>query len=95
MVKKGSEKIVEKIRKYLGLWAIATAAATAACIFAAPVQASTLTVEGITYSLTDQVVNSTTDQFTLTITNINGPSDTRKPGWRWAGVIGPDAPLPQ
>ena len=45
-------------------------------IAASPVYADTLTADGITYSLTDSVVNSTTNQFTLTITGINGSSDT-------------------
>ena len=60
------------MRKYLGLLAIAVAIG----ISTAPVQASTLTADGVTYGLTDQVVNSTTDQFTLTITGINGSADT-------------------
>jgi hypothetical protein len=62
------------MRQYLGLSAIALAVT----IGAAPAQASTLTADGVTYSLTDQVVNSTTDLFTLTITGINGSSDTEK-----------------
>jgi hypothetical protein len=47
-------------------------------IAASPVYASTLTADGITYSLTDSAVSPTKDQFTLTITGINGSSDTEK-----------------
>lgn len=59
-----------RMRGYLGLLVVAI------IVNAAPVQASTLIADGITYGLTDQVVNSTTDQFTLTVMGINGPSDT-------------------
>lgn len=62
------------MRIFLGLSAFALIAA----IGATPLQASTLTADGVTYSLTDQIINSTTDQFTLTITGINGASDTEK-----------------
>ena len=60
--------------KYLALSTIAVALG----VSAAPVRASTLTADGVTYGLTEQVVNSTTNQFTLTITGINGTSDTEK-----------------
>jgi hypothetical protein len=60
--------------RYFGFSAIALAVAMST----ASVQADTLTADGVTYSLTDQVVNSTTDQFTLTITGINGSSDTEQ-----------------
>lgn len=59
-----------------GVSAFAAASIAALGMSVAPAQASTLTADGITYSLTDSVVNSTTDQFTLTITGINGSSDT-------------------
>jgi hypothetical protein len=59
-----------------GVSAFAAAAIAAFCVSVATAQANTLTADGITYNLTDSVVNSTTDQFTLTITGINGPSDT-------------------
>lgn len=62
--------ILAKMLRYIVLLAVA--------VGFAPVQANTLDVSGITYSLTDQVVSSTTDQFTLTITGINGSSDTEK-----------------
>ncbi len=45
---------------------------------ASPVHATTLVADGITYSLTGVVLNSTTDQFTLGISGINGASDTEK-----------------
>ena len=35
-----------------------------------------LTADGVTYTLTEQLLNSTTADFTLVITGINGPSDT-------------------
>jgi len=60
--------------KYIALSAIAIAMAMSA----APVRASTLTADGVTYSLTEQAVNSTTSKFTLTITGINGTADTEK-----------------
>ncbi len=43
-----------------------------------PVHASTLVADGVTYSLTETALNSTTDQFTLAISGINGPSDTEQ-----------------
>lgn len=58
--------------RFLGFAAISVAA----CIASMPAKAS-LVDEGITYSLTETVVNSTTDQFTLDITGINGTSDTK------------------
>ncbi|MGH8210301.1 MAG: PEP-CTERM sorting domain-containing protein, partial [Steroidobacteraceae bacterium] len=42
----------------------------------APAEASSLTDDGITYTLTESSISSTEDQFTLGITGINGPSDT-------------------
>lgn len=52
------------------------AVAAAAFITVAPVQANTLTAEGITYSLNGVALNSATTEFTLGITGINGPADT-------------------
>lgn len=55
------------------------ASAAAACLAVAlsgVARADTLPVDGVTYSLTAVSLNSTTDQFTLDITGINGPSDT-------------------
>ena len=46
-------------------------------VAAVPAQAS-LIADGITYTLTETVLNSTTDQFTLGISGINGASDTEK-----------------
>ncbi len=62
------------MRRYLHPAAMAFAFGIAA----SPAYASTLTADGITYSLTNSVVNSLTDQFTLTITGINGTADTEK-----------------
>lgn len=39
---------------------------------------ASLIADGITYTLTSTVVNSTTESFTLSITGINGASDTEK-----------------
>ena len=59
--------------------AIALAAvAVAIGINTVPARASTLVADGITYNLTDTALTSTTEQFTLTITGINGTSDTEK-----------------
>jgi hypothetical protein len=52
------------------------AAAVAAFIAVTPVHANTLVDDGITYDLTAVVLNSTTDEFTLTISGINAASDT-------------------
>jgi hypothetical protein len=54
------------------------AIAAGAMIAAAPVHASTLVADGITYSLTASLLNATTDQFTLSISGINGATDTEK-----------------
>jgi hypothetical protein len=68
------KRFFTKMFKHIALSTIAVAMVMSA----APVRASTLTADGVTYSLTEQVVSSTTNQFTLTITGINGPSDTEK-----------------
>jgi hypothetical protein len=47
-----------------------------AMIASAPVYASTLVADGITYSLTASVLSATKDQFTLSISGINGATDT-------------------
>ena len=55
--------------------------ATIACVVglaSSPVYASTLIADGITYSLTETALNSTTEQSTLGISGINGPSDTEQ-----------------
>jgi hypothetical protein len=62
------------MRSYL----ISTTVAFVVGMAALPVQASTLVADGVTYSLTGLVLNSTTDQFTLAISGINGTSDTEK-----------------
>jgi hypothetical protein len=54
------------------------AIAVAAMIAAAPVHASTLVADGITYSMTASVLTATADQFTLSISGINGATDTEK-----------------
>jgi hypothetical protein len=59
------------MRKLLGL-----AACGIAIGMTAPVQADTKTADGLTYRLTAIALTSTEDQFTLTITGINGSSDT-------------------
>lgn len=57
-----------------GVAALATGALVG-ILGASPAHAD-LIADGITYSLTESTVNATTDQFTLGITGINGPSDT-------------------
>jgi len=59
--------------RFLGFAAMSVAA----CIASMPAKAS-LVADGVTYSLTETVLSSTTDQFTLDITGINGTSDTEK-----------------
>jgi hypothetical protein len=59
--------------RFLGFAAISVAA----CIASMPAKAS-LVADGVTYSLTETSLTSTTDQFTLDITGINGASDTEK-----------------
>lgn len=49
----------------------------AAALSASAANAS-LIADGITYTLTETAVNSTTESFTLGITGINGPSDTEQ-----------------
>lgn len=65
--------------KFLGL-----AVAAAACIGALPAYATscgssgtTVTCEGLSYTLSETVTGSTTDEFTLNISGINTASDTR------------------
>jgi hypothetical protein len=41
-----------------------------------PARASSITFNGITYSLTESPLSSTEDQFTLSISGINAPTDT-------------------
>jgi hypothetical protein len=53
------------------------AISVAACIASMPAEAS-LVDFGVTYSLTETSLGSTTEQFTLDITGINGASDTEK-----------------
>lgn len=60
------------------LHVVAAVAATLLFSSFSPVEATTLVADGISYSLTGVVVNSTTDQFTLTIAGINGFADTEK-----------------
>ena len=56
-------------------WMYLAGTAAAVCsVASAPAQA--LTDFGITYTLTETVVNQTMDDFTLSITGINGPADT-------------------
>ena len=50
--------------------------ATAQTAEATPVQSTTLLADGLTYTLSETVLSSLEDQFTLNITGINGPSDT-------------------
>jgi hypothetical protein len=59
--------------RFLGFATISVAA----CIASMPAKAS-LVADGVTYSLTETTLTSTTDQFTLGITGINGGSDTEK-----------------
>lgn len=54
------------------------AIAAVAFIAATSVHASTLVAEGVTYNLTGVALTSTTDEFTLAISGINGASDTEK-----------------
>jgi hypothetical protein len=61
------------MRKLLGL-----AACGIAIGMTAPVQADTKTADGLTYRLTAIALTSTEDQFTLTITGINGSRLTKK-----------------
>jgi hypothetical protein len=53
------------------------AVVAAAALAAAPAHAS-LIADGLTYTLTESVLSSLTAQFTLSITGINGASDTEK-----------------
>jgi hypothetical protein len=45
---------------------------------AGPANATPLVADGITYNLTAASLNASTEEFTLTITGINGASDTEK-----------------
>jgi len=57
-------------------WMYLAGTAAAVCsVASAPAQAQ-LTADGVTYTLTETVVTSTMDDFTLAITGINGPLDT-------------------
>jgi hypothetical protein len=58
-------------------WMYLAGAAVAVCssVASAPAQAQ-LVNNGVTYTLTETVVNPTMDDFTLSITGINGPADT-------------------
>jgi hypothetical protein len=57
--------------RFLGFAAVSVAASIASM----PAKAS-LVAFGVTYSLTETSLSSTTDQFTLDITGINGATDT-------------------
>jgi len=54
---------------------LAAGAAAVCCMASAPAQAQ-LVADGITYTLTEMVVSPTMDDFTLSITGINGTADT-------------------
>ena len=54
---------------------LAAGAAAVCCMASAPAQAQ-LVAFGITYTLTEMVVSPTMDDFTLSITGINGTADT-------------------
>lgn len=73
------------MRKFL--WAaVATVCVGSVLGFAAPAAHANLIDEGVTYSLTAKALNSTTDEFTLTITGINGATDTKKNRWGFDAI---------
>jgi hypothetical protein len=54
--------------------------------FAASSARADVIFDGVTYSLNGTTISSTTEQFTLTITGINGAADTEKGRWGFDGV---------
>jgi hypothetical protein len=74
----GTAKLPGRARSLAPAAVCAAAVVLAVGFPASTAHANTITADGVTYSLTATALNSTTDQFTLTITGINAAADTEK-----------------